>query len=128
MLHRSLPIIGLTALALSSCASTDEPVVCTEEFRYGILVTAVDAGTDQSLMIGAAGELVDGSHRESLQFVPSPATENSVMVGAGERPGRYLVTVSHPGYQEWRQDDVLVTADACHVNPVILEARLDPAP
>lgn len=135
MLQPSPPTTsGITALAafavlaLHSCGAVDEPVFCTEEFRYGIQLTAVDAGTDRSLMIGAGGEVVDGAHREALQVMPSPATEHSVMVGAGERAGRYRVTVSHPGYREWSQENVLVTADACHVNPVILEARLERVP
>jgi hypothetical protein len=51
----------------------------------------------------------------------------SDLVGAGERAGTYAVTVTATGYAEWTTSGVVVTADECHVIPVRLEPRLQPA-
>ena len=50
------------------------------------------------------------------------------MVGAGERPGTYDITITKDGFMTWTAENVTVTADECHVIPVSLDANLIPVP
>jgi len=47
-----------------------------------------------------------------------------MLMAAFERPGTYAVTVSKAGYLDFTINDVVVTAGACHVIPVTVEAPL----
>ena len=41
-------------------------------------------------------------------------------------PGMYLVTVRRPGYADWVKASVVVRSGPCHVEGVVLTARLVP--
>ena len=58
---------------------------------------------------------------------PVPGCRNNLAISAvRERPGTYSVVVSEAGYQDLRFDNVVVTSGICHVNTVVINARLSP--
>jgi hypothetical protein len=95
---------------------------CTEDFRYGLNITVLD-GSGEPVAQGSIGIAKDGSHEETLEIIGA-----ETMVGAGERPGTYDVTISRTGHMTWSAENVTVTADECHVIPVSLQANLIPVP
>lgn len=52
------------------------------------------------------------------------AGPGSFLAAAGERAGTYDVKIGRPGYSSFSRSGVVVTRNECHVNPVLLEARL----
>ncbi|MDE3003080.1 MAG: carboxypeptidase-like regulatory domain-containing protein [Gemmatimonadota bacterium] len=101
-----------------------EPIVCTEQFVYGLNVTVLDQSTGAAIAADATMTLHQGTYEE----VVTDSWDGTTLSGAGERPGIYAVTVEHPGYQTWTLAGVVVTADECHVIPVSLTAELVPNP
>jgi len=71
---------------------------------------------------GATMTLNEGAYFESIVGIQN----NSMLVGAPERAGTYIVTVARSEYHTWVQADVVVTADECHVKTVSLKAELEP--
>jgi hypothetical protein len=120
MMTRLLAILAVLVLSIA-CNNTQAPM-CTLEARAGINVTALDATTG-SLLASAAGTARENTYSETLQsFQPGS------LFGAFEREGVYEVTVSAPGYETWRADEVIVSAGECHVIPAQLTARLSRVP
>jgi hypothetical protein len=68
----------------------------------------------------------DGAFSAALQ--PSAGGGVCVWSGLPERSGVYDVTVSKPGYATVTRENVVVTADRCHVKTVSLDVTLAPAP
>jgi len=120
---------GLTAIllcSLGSCRKTPNPgPICTMIFVYGLTVEVRDAATGRGIAAGSVVVARDGSYSETL--VSGPVDSVSVQ-GAGERAGTYSIIVTRPGYSAWTSPPVTVTADQCHVHPVLVNARLTPAP
>jgi len=117
--------IGL-ATATWSCGLTD-PGACTTSIEPGIVVTIQDAIDRTPLAETAIGNVYDGTYVGPL--VPNGFLGDGTMISrkaADERPGRYTVVVTHPGYREWRVENVVVRAGACHVGTVNLVAALVP--
>jgi hypothetical protein len=105
--------------------STD---LCTTEYRYGLNVTVIDSIT---LKPPASATLIatSGAFQDSvgpMQPVPQHANDSTILIlsTAGERAGTYDITVRSPGYRDWTQRGIRVTANACHVNPIFVTARL----
>ncbi|MGI8617926.1 MAG: hypothetical protein ACR2L6_02410, partial [Gemmatimonadaceae bacterium] len=65
----------------------------------------------------------EGSYKDSVGV-----NAGGQLVAAGERAGRYTVTVGHAGYVPFTQSPVVVNEDQCHVIPVTVQARLFRAP
>ena len=95
---------------------------CTADFRYGLSIVVLD-GSGAPAAEGAVGIARDGDHEETLMVLGV-----DTMVGAGERPGTYDITISKTGYMTWAAGNVTVTADECHVIGVSLQANLIPVP
>jgi hypothetical protein len=95
---------------------------CTDLYAYGVSATVTNASTGASLS-DATLTLTEGSYTEVMQLVPT-----GDYVGAGERAGTYTLTATAPGFQPQTIDDIVVTADRCHVHGVHLEVALQPAP
>ena len=114
--------VCFAAMAGIGCSETLPGPVCTADFRYGLSITVLD-GAGGPAAEGAIGTAVEGSYQETLEVFGPDA-----MVGAGERPGTYDITVSKTGHMTWSAQNVTVTADECHVIPVSLEANLIPVP
>jgi hypothetical protein len=98
---------------------------CTLELRPGIVVEVRDAVTGAPAADGARLVARDGNYVETVDGPPAPNL--TFLQAAGERPGRYDLTVSKPGYHNWTRAGVRVRDGGCHVIPVQLEAQLQPA-
>ncbi len=116
----------MTLLTSAGClaGNTIEPVMCTKEFVYGLHTTIRDAATSQAIAKESILTLQDGNYEE----VVTNSWDGLTLVGAGERPGTYTVTVEHPDYLTWSVSGLEVTADECHVIPVSLAIGLTPVP
>ncbi len=116
-----------TALVLTGlCAGTGcglSPENCTADFRYGLTVQVRDSVTGAPAGHDALVIARDGAYADTLSSFPF-SSDSVTFVGAGERPGRYVVTVSKPGYQLWVRDGVEVGEDGCHVQQVAITALL----
>ncbi len=112
----------MLAAGLVACSSEPLGFACTADFRYGLSISVLD-GAGAPAAEGAFGLAVEGSHIDTMMVLGT-----DVMVGAGERPGTYDITISKEGFMTWSAGNVTVTADECHVIPVSLEANLIPVP
>ena len=106
----------------TGCDGSTGPVMCTKELRFGIQMEVVNAESGNPNAAGATMTLNEGAYFESTVGIE----DNSILVGAPERAGTYNVTVARSGYHTWVQTDVVVTADECHVQTVLLRAELEP--
>jgi hypothetical protein len=114
----------LLALLTGCRDSTNASPVCTMIFVYGLSVEVRDAVTGAGIAAGAVVVARDGTYSETLESGP---VDSVAVHGAGERAGTYTITVTRPGYAGWSSPPVTVTADQCHVLPVLVTARLTPA-
>lgn len=121
---RRVTTIALLLASLSAgsgCALAPEN--CTAHYRFGLTVLVRDSSTASPAGDGAIVTAQDGSYVETLTAFPG-AWDSVTFVGAGERPGRYAISVSKPGYRSWVRRGVRVGEDGCHVQGVTIEARL----
>ncbi|MBN8640866.1 MAG: carboxypeptidase regulatory-like domain-containing protein [Flavobacteriales bacterium] len=110
-------------LMATSCEDDSEELIfCTTEYVYGLKVTVKDAQTNLNLTTGVTVTAVDGSYSENLELLEF----NDYFIGAGERPGNYIITVSKSGYQTFTTNTITLTADVCHVIPQQLVIELTP--
>lgn len=109
-------MLFMSILAIS-CNSSDDnngATNCTDIFVYGLNVTVKDSLANEILQEGVIVKAVDGIYEETLQ---SEQSTSAVFVGAGERAGNYVLTVSKPGYETYTSGVITLTADECHVIP-----------
>jgi hypothetical protein len=100
----------LTALIpLAGCIVVVDEPVCTALYAYGVTATVIDADTG-TLIDNATLTLTEGDYTEVMEMDPS-----GDYVGAGERAGTYTLTATAPGYQQKVTENIVVTADECHV-------------
>jgi hypothetical protein len=113
------------ALAAGGCEpSMPVGTICTAIAVDALTVTVIDRATGARLC-DATVVATDGAFREPLRPHGAGTCTYS---GPTERPGRYDVEASAPGYTPAVQRDVRVTADECHVIPMALTILLDPMP
>ena len=103
-------------LLLAVACDAEEPLVCTDDLRYGIDLNVIDEGgvpIDGSVVTYS----VDGEPTEDC-----PGSEGQHVCGP-ELAGTYELTVDADGYETATviQD---VSADECHVIPEVLEVTL----
>lgn len=118
--ERCTVIVLLVGLAIHA-GGCDEPVdvVCTEELRPALIVTALDS-VSEAPVSNAIMSVRDGTFVDTLDVYGNKG------YGPSERPGRYTVNVQAATYQSWTTSNVEVTADVCHVITVELTAKLQP--
>jgi len=105
---------------LYGCDSGDT-IGCSTEARAGVEVSIFDADTGKPIISAEVTGLVqEGIYLERLFHLESTNT----LSGAYERPGTYTISISLPGYVEWKVSDVNVTRDECHVFTVRMDAFL----
>lgn len=123
MTCKEVSVAAFAAIALFSCKNEGPSGgrICTTEARAGIQVTIRDAATSAPAAQGAIATAQDQSYTDTLQGFFDSLT----VAGAYERPGVYTVVVKKAGYRDWRQTNILVTSDECHVITVTLDARLE---
>jgi hypothetical protein len=93
------------------------------------MVEVRDSGSGEPAACGATGLAHEGAYIEALTGLDDCVTQSDTWVhllGAWERAGVYTVTIRKPGYQDWIREQVVVTADECHVRTVKLQADLIP--
>lgn len=116
--------LGLGAgLGLAGCV--DNLAICIDS-GAAIVVQVNDAVTGTSLTDGARGVISDGTYSDSLR--PEADGSRQVLAAGAGRPGRYDVTVVHPGYQPWHASDIVVGSTACGLSGQVLEVGLTPEP
>lgn len=122
----------LALLFTAACGeATLSGVGCPEIARASIAVTVEDSITAAPIAAGATLIIRDGTFVDSASYPVGQlnadawalATPNSF-----ERPGTYDVTIRRVGYLQWDREDVEVRMTDCGVAPVVLRARLQPAP
>ena len=111
----------VAALAFLGCQGGTEPLVCLDYAQMGLVITVSDHGSGAPLS-GASGTAREGEYVEVLEGF------DHRLYGAEERPGVYRIEVTRAGYSPWVRQGVRVSAGRCHVQPVLLEARLELLP
>jgi hypothetical protein len=111
-----------TLFFTSSCEDNDDnQIFCTDQFVYGLNVIVLDAVTGNPIFQDIEVKAVDGTYLEILELVPS---SEYAFVGAGERAGTYVVTITKAGYQTYTSAPIVLTRDECHVIPQSLTVNL----
>ncbi|MDC7994889.1 hypothetical protein [Altibacter sp. HG106] len=115
-------LLVILSTVVVSCNKDDENATnCTDAFIYGLNVTVRDAGTGELVDTTTTVTATDGDYSETLV----KAGASSSYLGAGERPGNYIIRVSSSGYEPFVSDVITVTADECHVMARSVEVRLN---
>ena len=111
-----------TVFFTSSCDDNDDnQIFCTDQFVYGLNVIVLDSSTGNPIFQDIEVKAVDGTYLEILELVPS---SEYAFVGAGERAGTYVVTITKAGYQTYTSAPIVLTRDECHVIPQSLTVNL----
>ena len=120
-------VAGLALLAGCDDGEFDlyDPV-CTTELVYGLQMEVRDDVTGAPAAQGAEAEVRDGDYVEQAENPGFNDPQALHLLAAPERTGTYSVTVSKVGYESWDTAGLVVTANECHVNPVLLQVRLTP--
>ena len=105
-----------------SCGSNDNGIACTEIFVYGLNVEVTDATNGEILITDVIVTAEEGTYSEVLTLI------DTSFIGAGERPGDYLITVTADGYNTETTGTISVelTDDECHVIPEVVTIELQP--
>ena len=111
-----------TLFFTSSCDDNDDnQIYCTDQLVYGLNVIVLDASTGNPIFQDIEVKAVDGTYQEILELVPGL---EYAFVGAGERAGNYVVTITKAGYQTYTSAPIVLTRDECHVIPQSLTVNL----
>ena len=110
-----------TVFFISSCEDNDDQIFCTDQFIYGLNVIVLDAVSGNPIFQDIEVKAVDGPYQEILELVPGL---EYAFVGAGERAGNYVVTITKAGYQTYTTAPIVLTRDECHVIPQSLTVNL----
>jgi|GEM_PF-521277 len=106
--------------------SNERQLACTQEAVYGINIRVVDNNTEQPSACGASVIITSDDYYQKLN---NPQDQNcddeQIFSGALERKGRYNIIVQKPSFKDWYQNNVVVTANRCHVNGVEITAVLE---
>jgi len=96
--------------------------ICTEQFVYGLNVTVTNAASNGVITNGIVVTASEGDYNEEL--INHSNTDN--FVGAGERPGNYIISVTGAGFETFTTGIITVamTDDDCHVIPEIVSISL----
>jgi len=117
-------VLACMPFLLATTCDEDDQIICTQEAKAGLNITVKDAVTNENLSNGVSVTAQDGNYIETLEAFTGDAT--TVFIGAWERQGTYIVTVSKQGYQTFTSSPIQVSADECHVIPQLLNVALQP--
>lgn len=102
-----------------SPSSPPVPIVCTQEYVYGVVVALRDPDGDP--IDDATLILSDGNYSEEMD-----SQEPGLYVGAGERPGTYRLSISAPGFEPQVLQQITVSSGTCHVTVAARQIVLSP--
>lgn len=123
-MKKILLLLACTPFLLAMTCDEEDDIICTQEAKAGLNITVKDAVTDEVLSTGVMVIAQDGTYTETLEQLPN--NEIPVFIGAWERVGTYVVTVSKEGYQTFTSEPIVVTKDVCHVIPQQITVELQP--
>ncbi|MFK8060824.1 MAG: hypothetical protein AB8B78_12130 [Polaribacter sp.] len=122
---KSKTIIAIVSLVLlfNSCKENEKDnIICTLEFIYGINITLIDVKTSKPISDNVKAVIKDGNYEEILEVIES----NVPLLGAGERAGTYIVTITSDNYKTFVSEPIIVKANECHVIPEVKTFKLEP--
>jgi hypothetical protein len=106
--------------------SDNRQLACTSEAVFGINISVLDASSRQYIGCDASVIIKGDSYYKKIDNLAGPnCNESFVFSGAQERTGTYDIIVQKQGFDDWHQDDVVVTANSCHVNSISIDAFLN---
>ena len=108
-------------LLLATTCDDDETIFCTTEAVAALNVTVRLGDSTTPTSEGVTVVATDGDYTETLLVQD---TTNPVFIGAFERQGNYIVTVSKEGYQTYTSEMTIITRDECHVIPELINVTL----
>lgn len=115
--------ILLFALVLvTQCENDNAQVICTEQFVYGLNVTVRNSETNEIITENITVVAIEGDYEEELMNIEG----FDAFIGAGERPGNYILEVNAIDFQPFTSGIIEVNADECHVIPELVEIELMP--
>jgi hypothetical protein len=102
-----------TSPFLSTGSTGGDGPVCTEVYAYGLDIKVhYPANVDPTRF---QVRVQDGAYLEVAGVSTSVVSGETDFLAAGERPGTYAITVSHPELGTRIQSNVTVTKDNCHI-------------
>jgi hypothetical protein len=104
------------------------PAVCDTGVYPAITLEVRDATTGAPAAEDARGIVRDGAFVDSLRPAGSINGVPLSLAAATERAGTYSIEVHKVGYAVWTADNVRVGSGECGVEPVVLQAALEPTP
>ncbi|MEP6733757.1 MAG: hypothetical protein ABJE10_24135 [bacterium] len=108
-----------TVATLAGCSGVTDETACTREARAGITVDVRDSVTNA---------LVGKNSRITVSGTAADTSQTSVNDGPYgllfEQDGTYTLSVVQSGYMPWTKSNVQITKGACHVNGVLITAKL----
>jgi len=107
---RKVLLLALAA-ALPAASGCDELRGCDDSLTFGLSIYASYSG---ALVCDAVVVARDGKYEETLEKQGNEAS-GCVYVGAGERPGHYVVSVTRQSSRSTNQIEINVEEDSCHV-------------
>ena len=113
-------IVLIFMIFLTTCVDDDNEIICTEQFVYGLNVTVKNGDTNVIITEGITVIARDGNYEEELMNIEG--IDN--FFGAGERTGNYIIEITSNDYQTYISDVISVSANECHVIPVVIEVSL----
>jgi hypothetical protein len=108
-------------LLATTCDDNDETIFCTTEAVAGLNVTVSLGESNTPTSEGITVVATDGDYVETLEVQDMP---NPTFIGAFERQGNYIITVSKEGYQTYTSELTIITRDQCHVIPEQIHVAL----
>ena len=117
-----LPFLVIMEISCQKDLKTGKGLVCTEQAVSGLTVNVI---LQNSTILDESGISViakDGEYVESLR--PYISSSQLYFLGAIERKGNYIITVTKLGYKTFTSNINTVNADSCHVIPQIVNVVL----
>lgn len=122
MKTKLLIVLSIISVCFSNCKDDDNfnPINCTTVYIYGLNITLKDVSNNSIITNNINIIATDGVYQETLTRI-----ENSdYFIGAGERAGTYILTITSPDYDTYTSESIIVSADDCHVITEVIELTL----
>ncbi|NMH26599.1 peptidase associated/transthyretin-like domain-containing protein [Flavobacterium silvaticum] len=120
-------LLFCTPLLLASMCEDDDDNLsepCSQVAAYGLNIQVQDAETGVYFYSQMNVSVQDGTYSDLLGVAPQ--SDPPTYIGALERTGTYVITVTKSGYETYVSDPVVVTANSCHVIPQFINIQLQP--